>query len=161
MSNFLHTLISRIFSISIQNRQTQKKFCQIIMGSPLNSNVPEGRSVFWCQFTVLSSATYLLSHMCLLTCSFLLDTLVMIRIILFQNTNWNLIFLTYFVAFLNTYLSLALPINMNWYVLKNGIRCLVFMGERLKNNYLMIKFPPWNLNISQTSLMPKGLKINS
>ena len=33
------------FSIAFQNRQTQKNFSEIIMGSPLNSNVPEGSSV--------------------------------------------------------------------------------------------------------------------
>ena len=45
LSNLLPTLISRIFSTTFQNKQTQIFFCQIIMGSPLNSNVPEGRSV--------------------------------------------------------------------------------------------------------------------
>ena len=45
LSNLLPTLISQIFSTTFQNKQTQIFFCQIIMGSPLNSNVPEGRSV--------------------------------------------------------------------------------------------------------------------
>ena len=45
LSDFLHTLISRIFSIAFQNRQTQNIFCQIVMGSPQNSNVPVRCSV--------------------------------------------------------------------------------------------------------------------
>ena len=41
--NFCHLTSS---FISIYCKMRKKKFCQIIMGSPLNSNVPDGRSVW-------------------------------------------------------------------------------------------------------------------
>ena len=45
LSNLFPTLTSRIFQLLFKIVKNNFFFCQIIMGSPLNSKVPKGRNV--------------------------------------------------------------------------------------------------------------------
>ena len=58
IDEILCTLISRLFSKSVNAKLSAGFFCQIIMGSPLNSNVSEGLSVLQCLDKILYSCVF-------------------------------------------------------------------------------------------------------
>ena len=68
IDEILCTLISRLFSKSVNAKLSAGFFCQIIMGSPLNSNVSEGLSVLQCLDKILYSCVFTKNRIDLFTC---------------------------------------------------------------------------------------------